>query len=68
MSCLVVFITIEEGDKDYNLKQGDFQLVVANSVQLPLVEVMLPYSWDVNGSIDNMWNWTFEWLEVNTYK
>lgn len=68
MSCLVVFITIEEGDKDFNLKQGDFQLVVANSVQLPLVEVMLPYSWDVNGSIDNMWNWAFEWLEVNTYE
>lgn len=56
MSCLVVFITIEEGDKDFNLKQGDFQLVVANSVQLPLVEVMLPYSCAVNGSIDNMWN------------
>lgn len=56
MSCLVVFITVEEGDKDFNLKQGDFQLVVANSVQLPLAEVMLPYSWDVNGSIDNMWN------------
>ena len=68
MSCLVVFITIEEGDKGFNLKQGDFQLVVANSVQLPLVEVMLPYSWDVNGSIDNMWNCTFEWLEVNTYE
>lgn len=44
MSCLVVFITIEEGDKGFNLKQEDFQLVVANSVQLPLVEVMLPYS------------------------
>lgn len=68
MSCLVVFITIEEGDKGFNLKQEDFQLVVANSVQLPLVEVMLPYSWDVNGSIDIIWNWTFEWLEVNTYE
>lgn len=68
MSCLVVFITIEGGDKGFNLKQEDFQLVVANSVQLPLVEVMLPYSWDVNGSIDIIWNWTFEWLEVNTYE
>ena len=66
MSCLVVFITIEEGDKGFNPKQEDFQLVVANSVQLPLVEVMPPCSWNVNGSIDNIWNWTFEWLEVNT--
>lgn len=46
MSCLVVFwfCFIIEGDKGFNLKQEDFQLVVANSVQLPLVEVMLPYS------------------------
>lgn len=64
MSYLVVFTTIEDGDKDFNPKQEDFQLVVANSVQLPLVEVMLPYSWNVNGSIDNIWNW----LEVNTYE
>lgn len=64
MSYLVVFITIEDGDKGFNPKQEDFQLVVANSAQLPLVEVMLPYSWNVNGSIDNIWNW----LEVNTYE
>lgn len=49
MSCLIVswfcFCSIiEEGDKGFNLKQEDFQLVVANSVQLPPVEVMLPYS------------------------
>jgi hypothetical protein len=41
---------------------------VANSIQLPLLEVMLLHSWNVNGSIDNIWNWTFDWLEVNTYE
>lgn len=64
MSYLGVFITVEDGDKGFPPKQEDFQLVVANSAQLPLVEVMLPYSWNVNGSIDNIWNW----LGVNTYE
>lgn len=44
VSYLGVFITIEKGDRVFNPKQEDFQLVVANSVQLPLVEVMLSYS------------------------
>jgi hypothetical protein len=44
MSYLVAFITSEEGDKGFNLKQEGFQLVVANSIQLPLLEVMLLHS------------------------
>lgn len=34
----LAFIT-SEGDKGFNLKQEDFQLVVANSIQWPLVGV-----------------------------
>lgn len=35
MPDVAAFITREGGDKDLSLKQ-DFQLVVANSIQLPL--------------------------------
>lgn len=36
MSDVAAFITRERGDKGLSLKQEDFQLVVANSIQLPL--------------------------------
>lgn len=71
MSDVATFITRERGDKGLSLKQEDFQLVVANSIQLPLggwgVGVALQRSWKQNGSIDNIWNSTCKCLEANTY-
>lgn len=62
MSDVAAFITRERGDKGLSLKQEDFQLVVANSIQLPLGggggggEVALLGSCEQNGPIDDIWN------------
>lgn len=60
MSDVAAFITRERGDKGLSLKQEDFQLVVANSIQLPLGggrgEVALLGSCEQNGPIEDIWN------------
>lgn len=58
MSDVAAFITREREDKALSLKQEDFQLVVANSIQLPLGGggSRCRIHGKQNGSIENIWN------------